>query len=74
MPEKSADKFSDFIFSDPQMDDAITQVTESSIIEVEISGKKVGSAETVQQEDNLIFIIHPMPANMNTDTNEADTS
>jgi hypothetical protein len=40
MPEESADIFSDFVFFDCQMNEAIARVAESPIGEVGIAGKK----------------------------------
>jgi hypothetical protein len=44
VPEKSADIFSDFVLFNSQMNETITAVAESPIVEVGITSKKVRSA------------------------------
>jgi hypothetical protein len=72
VPQETADKLSSFVKGNIKKHQAISPVAQISLVKIVIAGEESGSAQSMQERNNLIAIFHPRSSDFATNTSKMD--
>jgi hypothetical protein len=72
VPQETADKLSSLVKGDIKKHQAVSPVTQISLVKIVIAGEESWSAQSMQERNNLTAIFHPCSSDLSANTLKMD--